>query len=97
MDANGEGTSFREGMGSREKEDEKRPRRSLTRRKRQVFFLALVAFSLVLGTLGLRWKLIRAWVVLWNEFEQIDSSSRGVLEFRHRESGIVFAIDRRAP
>ena len=50
--------------------------------------IALVAFVAILG-----WAYqgeLRAWYIFWREFERLGTNEQGFLEYRHRQTGIIF-------
>ncbi len=65
-------------------------KRSKGRRTSLVVAIAVVATLLLIG-FGLR-REMRAWYVLFTEFERLPNNEQGYSEYRHVQTGIVFVL-----
>ena len=62
--------------------------------KRKILTGAVVIAGVaVLVVAGFKWPHLSAWYALQTEFKRVSEPSAEVQEYRHNETGIVFAIE----
>ncbi len=62
-------------------------------KQRLLTWAAVIAGVAVLVVASFNWPQFSAWYTLQTEFERVSQPGADVLEYRHKETGIVFAIE----